>query len=114
MKVESALVAYLSRHLGCRVATDVPNPRPACLVTVDRTGGGKDSIVIERPTVAVQCWAPTRSDAQALAQEAEDAMDALPETDWCYRASKNSDHYFPGEGDEPRWQLVYDLACDPR
>ena len=114
MKVEAALVAYLSDALRCPVKADVPNPRPDKLVTVERTGGGSDGKAIDRPTVAVQCWAGTRSEALALSQEAERAMDALPSQNWCYRSSKNSDYYFPGEGDEPRYQLVYDLACDPR
>lgn len=114
MKVEAALVAYLSGALDVSVHADVPNPRPDLLVTVGRTGGGKEQLVIDKPTVAVQCWAPTRSQAADLALEAEAAMDALPSEWWCYRAEKNSDYWFPGEGGEPRWQLVYDLLVDPR
>lgn len=114
MNIESALVGYLSGSLDCRVSADVPNPRPGGLVTVERTGGGKESLVIDRPTVAIQCWGKTRADALALARDVETAMDAAPTQAWCYTASKNSDYYFPGEGGEPRYQLVYDLACDPR
>ena len=113
MKVESALVAYLGPVVGCKVSADVPNPRPPSLVTVERTGGGS-GIAIDRPRVAVQCWGETRQSALALSQVVEAAMDALPTTDWCYKASKLSDYYFAGEGGEPRYQLVYDLACDPR
>lgn len=114
MKVEKNLVEYLSDALGAAVFAEVPNPRPAAFVTVGRMGGGSEQIVIDKPTVAVQCWAASRSEAADLAVEAEAAMDALPRTDWCYKASKNSDYWFPGEGGEPRWQLVYDLLCDPR
>lgn len=114
MKIEQELVAYMAERLGCQVSVAVPNPRPERLVTVERTGGPSEWPAIDRPTVAVQCWAKTRLGALELAQEAEAAMDALPSLNWCYRASKNSDYYFPGEGGEPRYQLVYDLACDPR
>lgn len=111
MKIEAYLVSHLSEAVGYTVRADVPNPRPERLVTVSRTGGGSDSTVLDRPTVAVQCWAPTRSEAADMALEVESVMDALPETPWCTRSEKNSDYYFPGEGGEPRWQLVYDLVC---
>ena len=114
MKVESKVIAYLGGLLDCEVAADVPNPRPDRLVTVGRDGGGSDSIVIDRPRVSVEAWGETRATALELCQEVEALMDALPHTDWCYRAQKSGDSYFPGEGQEPRYLLVYDLACDPR
>lgn len=114
MDVEAKLVAALSAALGCEVSASVPNPRPLPLVTVERTGGGRDNVALERPTVAVQCWGGTRLEASSLAREADAAMAALEADPWCYRVSKNSESWFPGEGDEPRYQLVYDMACDPR
>lgn len=114
MKVETRLIAYLKGRIDCQVCADVPNPRPDQLVTIERTGGSSDSIVIDRPNVAIQCWAGTRAEALNLTSAVEIAMEGISSCDWCYNASKNSDYYYPGEGGEPRYQLVYDLACDTR
>ena len=114
MKVEAKLVAYLSNVLNCQVVADVPKPRPARFVSIERTGGGSSDVVIDRPIVAIQCWASTRAEALNLAQEVVSAMDVVAAQPWCYKASKNSEYNYPGEGGEPRYQLVYDMACDSR
>lgn len=59
--VEALLVPYLTGRLtargrAARVATKIPNPRPARLVKVTRTGGVRRNVVTDAPTVMVECW----------------------------------------------------------
>lgn len=78
--IEAALVSHLGIQLGCLVATRVPNPRPAKHVRVRRTGGRRVSLVLDNPTVLVECWAETESAAHDLAGLAGGALAASPGT----------------------------------
>lgn len=67
------LVAHLrseltSRGVGVAVGTRVPNPRPASLVRVERTGGPRLNLVTDGAQISVECWAPTEKAAHDLAQ----------------------------------------------
>lgn len=76
--IEAVLVAHLGAALGCRVATEVPNPRPERLVKVTRTGGARVERVVDTSTVVVEVWPPptTRSPAE-MALDAQQALWAL-------------------------------------
>lgn len=59
--VEAAAVAFLRSELAARsdavhVSTRVPNPRPARLVRVSRTGGGRRNLVQDDAQVTAECW----------------------------------------------------------
>ena len=73
--IEAVLVAHLGAVLGCRVATEVPNPRPERLVKVTRTGGTRVSRVVDTSTVAVEVWPPPT--ARSPAEMALDTQQAL-------------------------------------
>lgn len=49
-----------------RISTEVPNPRPAEFITIERTGGEADRWQ-DRPQVAIQCWSKSRWEAEELA-----------------------------------------------
>ena len=69
--VEAAAVAFLKAQLAARsdsahVGTRVPSPRPARLVRVSRTGGGRRNLVQDDAQVTAECWAPDSVSAAAL------------------------------------------------
>lgn len=57
---------------------DVPPERPESFVVVQRTGGSRGEIVIDTPTLDLQCWAPTRRAAEVLADEVEAVARGMP------------------------------------
>lgn len=67
--IESLLVSGISARSSADVwvATKIPNPRPDKLVRVRRAGGPRTSLVIDNPTVLIECWAETEVDAENLA-----------------------------------------------
>ncbi len=105
MDAEAEVISYLSGSLGVAVLGDVPNPRPQTLVTVERTGGPTGPYVDEA-SLAVQCWAPTRADASALATAAVRALSSIEDGGWALSCECESTAWFPGERGEPRYQVV--------
>lgn len=80
MTVEATVVAYLNDLDGIpSTSTNVPSPRPPRFVTVERTGGGKGRFQ-DSPTVAVQCWAQSRHEAEALADAVAMALQMMRAT----------------------------------
>lgn len=71
--VEQALVEWVPTKVGAPCYAEVPDPRPARFVTVERTGG-EASLGVDRPLLAVQAWADTAANASALALELRDAI----------------------------------------
>lgn len=109
MNAEVALIQYLTKSFpDVNVSSDLPNPRPPQAITLERTGGGEDSIVLDRPTIAIQCWSNNHVDAMLLADEVDKAMREWdnPSIPDIHRSGK---YYFPDEYGNPRYQLVYDL-----
>lgn len=109
MDIEAFVVRYLNDSLDYVAATNVPNPRPEKLITVERTGG-PESLGIDRPTLAIQCWAPSRAESAALAYEVRDCLEGLELCDEIGSCSINSLYNFPSEKDEPRYQIVIDVV----
>lgn len=107
MNVEAAIISHL-REGGFDAYADVPNPRPAQFVTVERTGGSS-RYGIDRPTVAVQSWAPTRYEASELAAAVDARMESLVDVPDVTRCARNSMYNYPDEN-QARYQAVYDLV----
>lgn len=111
MDIEPHLIGFLNAQaLGAQALPEVPAERPDRLLTVERTGGAGD-FRMDRPTVAVQAWAPTLAEAQALMGAADRAIqarlaDGRPVTS-CRRIGFAR---FPAEG-SPRYQAVYSLTA---
>lgn len=109
--VTEAMVSWLS-SMGLDAHTRVPSSRPDEFVTVERTGGGV-SDGIDRPMMAVQCWAPTDARAEALANAVRLALVATAPPAGVHSVRVNSGPYqfFDPETRMPRYQLVLDVAC---
>lgn len=111
MNAEVAIIRYLAECLpDVSVSGDLPNPRPAKAVTLERTGGAEDRIVLDHPTIAIQCWGNTRAEAMFLADNVEECMRQLDDPE-IPDVAKSGKYNFPDEYGNPRYQLVYDLTC---
>lgn len=82
--VEDLLVAYLSAELpahgdAATAHVTVPDPRPDRFVLVPRVGGVKRNLVVDSPTVGVECWAATPKQAHDLCQLVRGLLHALPD-----------------------------------
>ncbi len=111
MDIESKLITWLNSKLSADVYADVPSLRPASFLTVERVGGGTDSVVISRPRVAIQCWSTSRAEAAALAYLVESTLPELAgETD-ISKVEINSLYNFPDEtGNTARYQIVVNIV----
>lgn len=81
--VEALLVDYLTTQFAARsetatVHTRVPNPRPSRFVLVPRVGGTTRNVVVDTPTIGVECWAATPGAAYELCSLTRALIGALP------------------------------------
>lgn len=66
--------------LGATAYPAVPADRPDTFCTVELTGGRQPNPVEFNPSVDIDCWAPTRPEAERLAGRVRRAMLAMPDT----------------------------------
>lgn len=111
MNIEKYIIGYLNEHLPeIHVGADVPNPRPDECITVERTGGSADRIVLDHPQITLQCWAKSRAEAADLADKADHLMldmdgPSVPVVE------RNSLYNYPDSRGNPRYQIVYDIIA---
>ena len=111
LDVEAALVGWLPGRTGVPAFGAVPASRPTAFITVERVGGGGDSVVIDRPVVAIQCWGRTRAEAAALAGKVAGLVGQMVQIGRVTRAEKLSQQNFPDlEGGNHRYQVVVGLV----
>lgn len=58
--------------LAVETAGGQPNPMPAELMVIQRTGGAAPNRISDRPILAVECYARTKTRAFAIAADASD------------------------------------------
>lgn len=80
--VEALVVDYLTDQYALRgetatAHTQVPNPRPSRFVLVPRVGGPARNIVVDQPTLGIECWAPTAGAAYELCRLTRALIGAL-------------------------------------
>lgn len=109
---EIRLIGWLGERVDAPVKSEVPNPRPNRLVTVDRTGGPRRSIIIDQAQIDVFCWAESRAEALKLA----DSIDKLmPEFAWendVFKVERQTFSWFPSSDDVPRYLLGYQITVN--
>lgn len=109
MGAEEIATERLSAALGVPVATQTRRGLHPPYVTVERTGGPCDGY-LDAATLAVQCWGADRSEAHSLALRARAALMALADDDRAASCEIQSLAWFPGERDEPRYQVAAELT----
>lgn len=104
----------LESRLGVPCRVEVPSERPAQFTTVERTGGDY-SRGVDRPNLAVQCWAGSMAEAYALALAAREVLINLPETvSSVCGTTVESIYDFPDpDSDMRRYQLNVYLVTRP-
>lgn len=112
--VEQALIEWIPAKVGAPCYAEVPDPRPAEFVTVERTGG-ETSLGVDRPKLAVQAWGDTPALASALAGRLRLALALesweIPEV--C-RCRVPSTYRFPDpDSRQARYQLDVDMVTRP-
>lgn len=73
------VMAHLAAALDVGVSTEVPAERPSSFVVVDPVGG-RSTLDALHSDYAIQAWATTYADAEALIREVCDAMRDLNAT----------------------------------
>lgn len=109
--VTGALVAW-DVWGGHPCSTRAPSPMPDAFFTVERVGGGVQNLV-DRASVAVQAWAPTDEQAEALANSARMAVltAAPPEGVHSVRVETGPYPFYDESTRRARYQMVLDVAC---
>ena len=113
MDAEREVVDYLNgAGVGATAYYDVPADRPESFVVVERTGGPRTDIVVERPMLDVQCWASGRRDAALLADAVADALRAMPDAvAGCFHAGVTSTYRDTDlESGTPRYHVVCEIT----
>jgi len=111
VNIEAVLIEWLSARLSIAAYADVPNERPRRFLTVERVGGGGESPVVDRPRVAVQCWAESRALAADLAMQVSGQVMYMTGIPRVAKATRGSVVNFPDLiGGNPRYQVVLDLV----
>lgn len=111
INIETELRKWLTGRLSASVHTEVPNPRPSSFITLERTGGTSDSVILDRPTIAIQCWAATRKEASDLAYEVDALIAQMIEHPNISQARRASFYNFPDlKSGNPRYQVVISLV----
>lgn len=111
----AALIPYLEGAVGCPAYARVPRERPDRFVTLQRTGGAAEVHgLIDRPTMAVQSWAPTETEAYDLAAAVDAAMLRAPDhVRNLMSCERNTLHDFPDPDSRlPRYQGLYELVTN--
>ena len=110
MTIEESLVAYLSTKLPVHVSGDVPSPRPSRFVTVEQTGSSTANHVYS-PTVAVQSWAGSRTEASELNELVKKVMAEAVYAPEISRCKLDTDYNFPDlETLHPRYQAIFEIT----
>ena len=109
MNVQAEVRRVLSGALApTEVRVNAPNPLPAELATVRRTGGSARRRVYEDSTLEAMFWAPTEAGAEELCAKARDALSALSFADGFSSYEElavRSDYDLLA--DRPRWYLRF-------
>lgn len=114
--VEEVVVAWLNSVAGAgwSASGNVPEPRPESFITVDRTGGPRESMVLDRAEVLIEFY--HKSSRTAAKNKANDIADRVVELQGyehnITRAAVNSVVNLPDLiGQYQRYQVYCDVWC---
>lgn len=118
MSAEQSVLDYLNgdvdlTRLGVSAHAQVPEDRPDAFITVERTGGMSDRF-LDRATLAVQVWAPTRARTLALTEDVRRKLWDIWRRPEVASIDIPSMYHFPDpDSQQERYQLVVTLRCSP-
>lgn len=110
---EAMAVQYLIPLLtDAHISSDVPDPIPDQLVTVQRVGGTTQNLVTDAPLLIFQSWAKNKPDAYDLCKLVRAHVNAMPGTTvngiWVYKVTEaGGPAYLPDpDTNTPRYQFT--------
>ena len=107
--IETTVLDYLTPRLPEPVLMEVPSPRPARYVTIEKTGGGAADRLLEA-TLAIQSVAPSLYEAAALNERVKGLMQCLTALPNVFRCDCETDYNFTDtRTKERRYQAVYHI-----
>lgn len=114
--VEEIVVSWLNGMAGAGWAAsgNIPDPRPESFITVDRTGGPREAMVLDRAEILIEVYHKTsRKAAKDKANEIADAIIQLESvSDNITHASINSVVNLDDViGQYSRYQVYCDVYC---
>lgn len=117
LNVEAATIAWLSALSGYEswpVFGDMPQAKPDSFILVDRTGGAREAMVLDRADILIEVYhKQSRMAASDKANEIADAVPGLVATaDDITHASVNSVVNLPDTlASYHRYQVYCDIYC---
>lgn len=111
MDIEAEVIAFLRDYLGLKAYAEVPARRPDEFVTVERTGGAYDGVVVDRPTLAIQAWSTSRYQASNIGRLIAESLPFMVEVSGVNNVDINTGPYNWPDPDSgtARYQLVVEF-----
>ena len=111
--VEEIVVAWLGTVSDYEVSGDMPEQRPEKFILVDRTGGPRESMVLDQAEILIEVYNKTsRLEASNEAQKIADAITQLLDQEPITRARVNSlVNLNDIIGSYNRYQIYCDIWC---
>lgn len=109
MDVERVVAKALMESTGFKTFVEVPIERPDEFITVELTGTGGNRFA-RSCFFAIQSWAQTRKDAEALSELVEDAIYDLDEHPNLFNPMATGTYRFPDpDSNQSRYQTNLEL-----
>lgn len=116
--IETRLIDFIERECDAEVfdappvdyTADSIENYPDEFITVERLGGGQANIVMDYPTVAIQCWSTSSLKASDLAREVADKLTRFELESGIVSVNVSSlQRHNDPVSKKPRYQLVADI-----
>lgn len=110
--IEAVIIKHLNDSSVYPAYEEVPGNSKEVgeFITVERVGGGRSSVVIDKPMIAIQAWAQSKRRARQMAYEVDDLMPSMNQVDGVGGIERNSMVNFPDEKGNPRYQLIFNIS----
>lgn len=110
--VEKIVIAWLTELLGddWPVYGDQPKPRPIQYVMVDRTGGPRESMVLDQAEILIEVY--HKNSRQIASDKANEIVDALPQLTAYESITRVKSNSLVNLDDLLRQYQRYQIYCD--
>lgn len=105
--IETLLLERLSAT-DVEVYTEVPKDKPERFISLERTGGPFEDMILDKPIVVILCWAESRLEAKNLALKVDSLVRSMADDiDDVVESSRQSLFNSPDPtSHKPRYQIV--------
>jgi len=113
MNFEAHIVQWFnSLDLGLKAYADIPTDYPEEFVLIERIGGQRDNVTIDRPRIAVQLWAGSNERAAELAYQVDKLVIGLAQDNRISKVSRIALYsYSASDSGHARYQIELDAVC---